>query len=202
MGIAASRGTSRDRPPTLAGRLQVVQPDHHLQLPDDDHGDDGLRLGRHTRVNPQLYYYLGPFGLLAEWVHEYQQLANSVGSGAVNNSAGNVLAAFVIGGDETYEGVKPHKALDLANGGYGALEIGVRYNWLERRPRRLPDRRRSATSRSTARAPLGVALNWQLQPPPQDGRATSSETRFQGGAKRRKPHHREGRDRRVSRSPF
>ena len=46
------------------------------------------RSGRHTRVNPQLYYYFGPFGLLAEWVHEHQQLANSAGSGAVNNSAG------------------------------------------------------------------------------------------------------------------
>ena len=47
--------------------------------------------GRHTRVNPQLYYYFGPFGLLAEWVHEHQGLANSVGTGALNNSAGNVV---------------------------------------------------------------------------------------------------------------
>ena len=99
--------------------------------------------GRHTRVNPQLYYYFGPFGLLAEWVHEYQQLANSVGSGAVNNSAGNVEASFVIGGDETYEGVKPHKSLDLANGGYGALEIGRPLQLARHRPLGLPDRGRS-----------------------------------------------------------
>ena len=137
--------------------------------------------GRHTRVNPQLYYYFGPFGLLAEWVHEYQQLANSVGSGAVNNSAGNVLASFVIGGDETYEGVKPHHSLDLASGGYGALEIGVRYNWLDIDPAAFPSAANPQTSVNRARA-LGVALAWQMS---RNLRAAADyeQTWFDGGAK-------------------
>ena len=137
--------------------------------------------GRHTRVNPQLYYYFGPFGLLAEWVHEYQKLANAAGSGAVNNSAGNLEVAFVIGGDETYEGVKPHKSLDLANGGYGALEIGLTYNWLDVDHAAFPNAADPAKSVNRARAG-GIALNWQLS---RNLRLSGdfTETRFEGGAK-------------------
>lgn len=137
--------------------------------------------GRHTRVNPQLYYYFGPFGLLAEWVHEYQQLANAAGSGAVNNSAGNVEVAFVIGGDETYEGVKPYKSLDLANGGYGALEVGLTYNWLDVDHSAFPNAANPSSSIDRARAG-GIALNWQLS---RNLRLSGdfTETRFQGGAK-------------------
>ncbi len=137
--------------------------------------------GRHTRVNPQLYYYFGPFGFLAEWVHEYQQLANSAGSGAVNNSAGNVEVAFVIGGVETPEGVKPHKSLDLANGGYGALEIGLTYNWLDIDHSAFPVAADPAKAVNRARAG-GVALNWKLS---RSLRLSGdfTETRFEGGAK-------------------
>jgi len=136
---------------------------------------------RHTRINPQFFYYVGPFGLLAEWVHEYQQLANSVGSGSVNNSAGNVVASFVIGGDETYEGVKPHHNLDLANGGLGALEIGARYNWLDIDPAAFPTAASPTASVNRARA-LGVALAWQMS---RNLRAAADyeQTWFDGGAK-------------------
>ena len=137
--------------------------------------------GRHTRVNPQLYYYFGPFGLLAEWVREHQGLANSVGSGAQNNSSGNVVASFVIGGDETYEGVKPHHSLDLAAGGYGALEIGARYNWLNIDQAAFPNAANPQTSVNRARA-FGVALAWQLS---RNLRAAADyeQTWFDGGAK-------------------
>jgi phosphate-selective porin OprO and OprP len=137
--------------------------------------------GRHTRVNPQLFYYFGPFGLLAEWVRERQQLANSVGSGALNNSAGNVVASFVIGGDETYEGVKPHHSLDLAAGGYGALEIGARYNWLDIDQAAFPTAANPQTAVNRARS-FGVALAWQLS---RNLRAAADyeQTWFDGGAK-------------------
>src|SRR5262249_43961695 len=61
-------------------------------------------LGRHTRVNPQLYYCDGPVGLLAEWIHETQDLGTGRGSGTVNNSAGHVTLSVAVGGDVTYEG--------------------------------------------------------------------------------------------------
>ena len=35
-------------------------------------------LKRHTRVNPQLYYYLGPFGLLAEYTISRQDVRRAL----------------------------------------------------------------------------------------------------------------------------
>jgi phosphate-selective porin OprO/OprP len=122
---------------------------------------------RHTRINPQLYYYNGPVGLLAEWVKEYQEVAKGtttggfIDTGAYNNSAGHVTASVAIGGDVTYEGVKPHHPLDLAAGTYGAVEIGARYSWLDIDGAAFPTGADPTKSVSKAQA-FGFALNWQL----------------------------------------
>jgi phosphate-selective porin OprO/OprP len=86
--------------------------------------------GRHTRVNPQLYYYVGPFGLLAEWVYERQGVTKGGVNGEITNQAGHVAASFVIGGDETYDGPKVKKVANWATKDLGALEIAGRFGWL------------------------------------------------------------------------
>ncbi|HSS37357.1 MAG TPA: porin [Polyangia bacterium] len=118
-------------------------------------------LGRHTRINPQLYYYIGPFGLLAEWVKEYQELANSVGTGAVNNNAAHVTASVVIGGAATYEGIKPNHPLSVANGTFGAFEIGLRYEYMHIDTDAFPTAADPSKSVRQGQAG-GIALNWQL----------------------------------------
>jgi phosphate-selective porin OprO/OprP len=90
-----------------------------------------VAFNRHTRVNPQLYYYYQGFGLEAELIHEYQELLKGSDTAAINNSGGHVIVAYVLGGDRTFEGPRVRHPLDLAKGSYGALEIGVRYNWLK-----------------------------------------------------------------------
>ncbi len=117
--------------------------------------------GRHTRVNPQLYYYNGPFGLLAEWVREHQEVARGTATGAFNNNAGHVTASVAIGGVVTYEGVKPYHDLDGAAGHWGALEIGARFNWLDIDSVAFPNAANPTTSVSKAEG-YGLALNWQL----------------------------------------
>jgi phosphate-selective porin OprO/OprP len=117
--------------------------------------------GRHSRINPQLYYYNGPFGLLAEWVREHQEIARGTATGALNNSAGHVTASVAIGGDVTYEGVKPHHAVDLSQGNWGALEIGARFNWLDIDSAAFPTAADPTKSVSKAEG-YGLALNWQL----------------------------------------
>lgn len=87
-------------------------------------------LKRHTRINPQLYYYTGSIGLLAEWVKEYQELRKGTQSGAVNNNAGHVTVSYAIGGDNSYDGVKPRKVADWATKELGAVEIAARYSFL------------------------------------------------------------------------
>jgi phosphate-selective porin OprO/OprP len=87
-------------------------------------------LRRHTRINPQFYYFIGPVGLLAEWVHEYQQVGKGATDGAVNNQAGHVTVSFAIGGDNTYDGVRPKAPARWATKDFGALELVARYGWL------------------------------------------------------------------------
>jgi phosphate-selective porin OprO/OprP len=143
--------------------------------------------GRHTHINPQLYYYNGPFGLLAEWVKEYQQVAELTtagtpfGTGAYNNTAGHVTVSGALGGDVTYEGIKPHKQLDLAAGTFGALELAFRYDWLNVDSAAFPTGIDPTKSVREARA-YGVALNWQLNRNLKvDG--DYEQTSFTGGAK-------------------
>lgn len=137
--------------------------------------------GRHARVNPQLFYYNGPFGLLAEWVREHQGVARGSATGAYNNSAGHVTASVAIGGDVTYEGVKPRHALDLSQGQWGALELGVRYNWLNVDAAAFPTGADPTKSVSKARG-YGVAANWQLSRNLKLS-ANFEQTWFSGGAK-------------------
>jgi phosphate-selective porin OprO/OprP len=119
--------------------------------------------GRHTRVNPQLYYYVGPFGLLAEWVHEYQELAKGSATGAVNNQAGHVTASFVLGGDNTYDGVKVKKAANWATKEIGALELVVRYAWLNLDDLGFTASTFASRAASVSKAKdFGVGVNWWL----------------------------------------
>jgi len=118
-------------------------------------------LGRHTRINPQLYYYIGPFGLLAEWLKEYQQLSNGAGTGALNNNSGHVTASFVIGGEETYEGPKPRRPVSFADRTFGAIELGVRYEYLNVDDKAFPTSADASKSVTKAQS-VGGALNWQL----------------------------------------
>jgi phosphate-selective porin OprO/OprP len=141
-----------------------------------------IAFNRHTRVNPQLYYYFQGFGLEAEYVREYQELDRGGDSAAVNNSAGHVTGAFVVGGDRTFEGPRVHHPFNLATGDLGALEVGVRYNWLT-----IDDvafQGLADATKSVAKAQgWGVALSWYLA---KSLRAAVSydQTSFTGGAKR------------------
>jgi phosphate-selective porin OprO and OprP len=147
-----------------------------------------IALARHTRINPQLYYYNGPFGLLAELVKEYQEVAKGtttggfIDTGAFNNTAGHVTASVVIGGDATYEGVKPHHPLDLSAGTYGAVELAARYNRLDIDSAAFTGATGADLTKSVSRAQgFGLALNWQLS---RNIKASGNyeQTYFVGGA--------------------
>jgi phosphate-selective porin OprO/OprP len=139
-------------------------------------------LKRHTRLNPQLYYYIGGLGLLAEWVKEYQEVRKNGEDGAVNNQSGHVTVSYVFGGDNGYEGVKPKKAADWATKELGAVEIAARYEWLDVddaafQGTGLAD----ATKSVTGAKAFGAQLNWWLN---RNLRASGmyEQTSFEGGA--------------------
>jgi len=140
-----------------------------------------IALHRHTRLNPQFYYYYGPVGLEAEYIRESQAVDKNGADSTVTNSAGHVTAAYVIGGDRTYEGPHVRNPFNLEAGTLGALEIGVRYNWLAIDGSAFPGL--ADPTKSVAKAQgFGVVVSWYLT---QSLRLAASydQTAFTGGAK-------------------
>ncbi len=120
-------------------------------------------LKRHTRVNPQLYYYIEGFGLLAEWIREYQEVGKGAGDGAVNHSASHVTASYVFGGDNGYDGIKPKKPANWATKDFGAIELAARYNVLDLDDLGFKSSSLADASKSVSKAQgFGVGLNWWL----------------------------------------
>ena len=139
-----------------------------------------VALHRHTRLNPQLYYYFGPFGLETEYLRERQAVEKNGADSTVTNSAGHVTVAYVIGGTRTYQGSRVSAPFNLAAGTLGALEIGARYNWLTIDSAAFPGL--SDPTKSVAKAKgFGGVLSWYLT---QSLRLAGSydQTAFTGGA--------------------
>jgi phosphate-selective porin OprO/OprP len=117
----------------------------------------------HTRINPQLYYYYGPFGLLAEWVHEYQEVGKGATVGAVNNQAGHVTVSVAIGGENSYDGVRPKAPANWATKDIGAIELVVRYGWLDTDNLGFLDSAYADPSKSVTKAKeWAFGANWWL----------------------------------------
>jgi phosphate-selective porin OprO/OprP len=87
---------------------------------------------RASRLNPELYYYIGPFGLLGEYVLSQQEVQRGNAPPAtLTHHAAHVTASFVINGKSGYDGVTPLLPFDPVKGAWGALELAVRWGWLK-----------------------------------------------------------------------
>jgi phosphate-selective porin OprO and OprP len=89
--------------------------------------------GTRNRYSPQLSFYSGPFGLLAEYAHSDSRVKKADGTHAdLEAKAWQTTASFVVSGEKaSYGGVRASKPFDPAKGQWGALEIAGRVNGLE-----------------------------------------------------------------------
>ncbi|HEU5070220.1 MAG TPA: porin [Verrucomicrobiae bacterium] len=117
------------------------------------------------RVAPQLYYYNGPFGLLAEYVVSSQELRNGAVSDSIENTAWQVTASYVLTGEEsTFRGVKPARPVGFGDKkGWGAWQVVARATELDVDNGAFPTFASAATSPSRARS-YGGGINWYLNP--------------------------------------
>ena len=140
-----------------------------------------IALHRHTRLNPQLYYYLGSLGLEAEYLRERQGVDKGGVSSTVINSAGHVTLAYVVGGDCSYEGPRVRNPVSFDGGAFGVLEIGARYHWLTVDAAAFPALADASGAVAKAKG-FGLVLSWYLS---QSLRLAASydQTAFRGGAK-------------------
>src|SRR5439155_4227844 len=118
LGIAASYGTA------AANNLPIYkstgQQSIFTYITTNAAADTVSTAGDRWRVSPQAYAYIGPVGVLAEYVISSQH-AERLGMAAdLQNQAWNVTASFVLTLDRaSYDGVVPRHPLDFHQRNFG-----------------------------------------------------------------------------------
>ncbi len=145
--------------------------------------------GERTRFSPQLYYSVGRFSLLSEYVASSAEVTRV--NGAVTRSAKlqntawqGQLAWFITGEDESYDSFTPSSTFVPGKPGTGAWELAVRYHELRIDDDAFTGGGNSFVNPDTAprkAAALGVGINWYLT---QNVKwvLNYEVTRFDGGA--------------------
>jgi phosphate-selective porin OprO/OprP len=89
--------------------------------------------GTRKRYSPQLSFYSGRFGFLAEYAQSRSRVKKADGQRFDFEARAWQAAAIVaLTGDKvSYGGVRPQKPFDPAQGQWGALEVMVRVNGIE-----------------------------------------------------------------------
>jgi phosphate-selective porin OprO/OprP len=90
--------------------------------------------GTRTRYSPQLSFYSGPFGLLAEYARSGSEVRRAPDGRRFDFEAKAWQATAVIaltGGKPSYAGLRPTKPFDPAKGQWGAVELAARVHGLE-----------------------------------------------------------------------
>jgi phosphate-selective porin OprO/OprP len=124
-GVAGTTGDQTGAPAAYrsGGQLPIVSPVTGVVY-------DGSR----TRFTPQLSFYSGPLGLLAEYARSGADVRKADGTrGRLELTAWQATVTFVLTGDDkgSFTGVRPLKPFDPAKGQWGALEVAARVNGLE-----------------------------------------------------------------------
>jgi phosphate-selective porin OprO and OprP len=83
--------------------------------------------GHRTRLAPGMYYYLGPFGLEAEYGLTEEGLQKGVVREDVAFRAWSTSVSYVLTGEKKgFGSPTPKKVFDPKNGGWGAVELAAR----------------------------------------------------------------------------
>jgi phosphate-selective porin OprO and OprP len=137
--------------------------------------------GQRTRLSPQAYLYIGPFGLLTEYAISKQEVRRDTIARELAHKAWQVAASWVLsGGEPSYRAVNPKKVFDPAAHTWGAFEIAARYHKQEIDDDAFPTFANPASSASVAEA-WAVGFNWYFN---RNLRLLLDyeTTRFEGGA--------------------
>ena len=90
--------------------------------------------GTRQRLSPQLSFYSGPFGLMAEyaWSESWVKKPSTGTRAQFRGEAWQATATFTVTGEPAaYSGVRPRVAFEPGQGTWGALELAARVNGLE-----------------------------------------------------------------------
>lgn len=166
-GIAGSRGskiTTAATDTTTNSKPQYRTPGQNVFFAYDP---GVVADGDHVRLSPQLYFYKGSFGLLAEHIRSEQELREATTDAAIENTAWQVSAGYVLTGeDASFRGVtRPASPYIPGGDGWGAVEVLARYGVLDIDDDVFPNGFVSGTAASQSEAKAWtVGVNWYLTP--------------------------------------
>ncbi len=120
--------------------------------------------GTRTRFSPQLSFYSGPFGLLAEYAQSQSKVKRADGARFdLDASAWQATASIALTGDKaSYGGLRPTKPFDPSKGQWGALELAARVHRLEVGADSVSDGLIDVTRSAREISAWAVGLNWSL----------------------------------------
>lgn len=88
--------------------------------------------GHRTRLAPQGYYYLGPFGLLTEYGLNEEGFQKGALRRNIAFRAYQVQATYILTGEKkSFSAPTPRRSFDPLHGGWGAVELAVRVSDFE-----------------------------------------------------------------------
>jgi phosphate-selective porin OprO/OprP len=120
--------------------------------------------GEVSRLEPQLYFFRGPFGLMSEWVTSRQEVRLGAATTELEQEAWQASVTWVLTGeDATYRGVKPANNVDIKNGHWGAWQVVARLTELDVDDDAFPvfaDPQTFSTKAST----FGLGVHWIMNP--------------------------------------
>jgi phosphate-selective porin OprO/OprP len=181
-GVGASTGDQEGTltSTSLAGYRTPGQQTFFSYRSDGTAAGTVLADGERFRLSPQGHLYRGPFGLLAEYVISRQEVRRADVTAELENTAWQVQASWVFGGEPTFRAVSPKKPFDREAKTWGAFEVKARYGRLEVDEDTFPIFANPASAAEAAEE-WGIGFNWYLN---RNLRVylDYEQTQFEGGA--------------------
>lgn len=172
-GSYGSSATATGLPSTTGGTLPGLTTDGQQQFfaYNPSQGTNAaapvvVASGEHWRLSPQGYYYVGPFGLLGEYVISDQRVSRTTTapfkSTSLEDTAWQITGSWALTGEAaSYNGLTPANSFDPRTGHWGALQLVGRFAELDVDRAAFPLYANPATSAHAAYA-WSAGFNWYL----------------------------------------
>jgi phosphate-selective porin OprO/OprP len=121
--------------------------------------------GEQYRIDPQGYYYWGPFGIYGEYVMDSQSLRSVTGAavttGRFYNTAWQVIGSYALTGENnSFTPLMPQNPVGLHDGGWGAFELVARIGQMSMDNNLFP--LFASTTSAREQTSWGAGINWHL----------------------------------------
>ena len=160
VGISGSTGEQAGAAALPSLRTQIIQ------QPYFSYAAGAVADGRRNRYSPQVFFFRGPFGGWAEYVHTEVPITRTGVTEDIEHHAWQVAASWVLTGEAATDaatGVRPRAIFDPSTGHWGAFQVAARVHELEIEQQAF-DLGFAAAGASQQAHAWTAGLNWILTP--------------------------------------